>query len=221
MVAGAQIAGLPPEYPAYVKKTLNVLCDSLQSEANLHWFGAKNTITLLTTGLAALLRIEKVFADNPDLHQTSLRQPVFVVGIPRSGTTFLHRLLSAAPDAAGIQLHRHMMPVAHRRFDFRRLDTHVKFLPWRLACKTYDLDAIHYIRPDLPDECNFGMRLGGRSMIYWATSHTPSYLRWLVAQDLRETYELYRKCLILHQLANPGQRLVMKCHSTWPGCQVW
>jgi len=213
----ARVASLPPAFPAHVREALDVLHASIQSEVRLHWFGAANLRELLVTGLAALLRVEKMFADDPSLAATPLGTPVFVTGLPRSGTTFLHRLLSASPDAIGVPLHGHFFPAKHGALDLRRAETHLKFYPWRMAGRAYDLDAIHFMRPDLPDECNFGMRLAVRSMIYWGVQPAHSYLRWLLAQDLRESYQLYRKVLILHQRANPGRRLTLKCphHMAW------
>jgi hypothetical protein len=43
------------------------------------------------------------------------------------------------------------------------------------------------------------------------------YLRWLLEQDLRETYLLYRKVLQIHQRQMPGKRIVLKCphHLAW------
>ena len=54
-------------------------------------------------------------------------------------------------------------------------------------------------------------------MIFWSTNPVHSYLRWLLAQESKETYQLYRKVLILHQRANPGRRLTLKCpqHLAW------
>lgn len=217
MAKAAKTSGLEPNFPAHVHEALAVLCHDLQKECHLHWLGVANTENLLVSGLAAMLRVEKIFAENPSLAREPLNSPMVIAGLPRSGTTFLHRLLSAAPDAVGVPLHRHFFPVSHSPLDYRYLEAKLKFYPWQAASHSYGLDAIHLVRPDLPDECNFGMRLSGRSMIFWATSPVHGYLRWLLAQDLKECYGLYRKVLILHQRANPGRRLTLKCphHLAW------
>ena len=41
---------------------------------------------------------------------------------------------------------------------------------------------MHHVRPNLPDECNFGMRLDARSSIYWATAPNYDYLDWFLAE---------------------------------------
>lgn len=217
MMKAGRLAGLEPRFPGHVQEALDVLCRSIRKECQLHWLGVTNNEALLISGLAAMLRVEKMFTDEPALAHEPLLKPLIVMGLPRSGTTFLHRLLSAEPEAVGVPLHRHLFPVSHSKLDYRYLEAKAKFYPWQAASKVYGLDAVHYVRPDLPDECNFGMRLAGRSMIYWATNPVHSYLRWLLSQDLRESYQLYRKVLILHQRANPGRRLTLKCphHMAW------
>ncbi len=215
--AACRAAGLPDRLPSHVGQALEVLCRSLNDDANLHWFGRMNQQNLIVTGLVSLLRVEQAFRDDPTLEQTELIPPMVVTGLPRSGTTFLHRLLSAPEDAGGVELYRHIYPLPHRPVDWRKLDVAVKFQAWKIASRTYDLDAIHFVRPELPDECNFGMRVGMRSMIFWATAPTYGYLEWLLSQDLREAYQLYRKILLVHQRQLPGRRLTLKCpqHLAW------
>ena len=176
-----------------------------------------NQQNLIVTGLASLLRVEQAFRDDPALAETQLIPPLVVTGLPRSGTTFLHRLLSAPDEAVGVELYRHIYPLPHEPVDWRKLDVALMFQPWKLASRTYELDAMHFVRPLLPDECNFGMRVAMRSMIFWGTAPTYGYLDWLLAQDLRDVYPIYRKILILHQLALPGRRLTLKCphHTAW------
>jgi hypothetical protein len=213
----ARHAGLPARFPAYVEEAVEVLCRSLRDEVDLHWFGRENSRTLLVTGLSMLLQVEDAFVQDKTLAQQPLVPPLVVTGLPRSGTTFLHRMLAAEPDAASITMTEHVFPLPHRPVDYRRLDVWAKFQPWLAASNRYNMDAMHYVRPDLPDECNFGMRLAGRSMIYWATAPVHGYLRWLLAQDLRECYQLYRKVLLLHQRRMPGRRITLKCpqHLAW------
>ncbi|TNE92604.1 MAG: sulfotransferase [Deltaproteobacteria bacterium] len=215
--AAAKKAGLPARFEAHVGDALEQLCRSYADEARLHWFGRMNVWNLLVTGLAQLLLVDQAFRDDPTLHDQPLNAPLVVTGLPRSGTTFLHRLLSAPDVARGVALYEHVHPVVRGRRDLRRLDVHAMFEPWKRASRVYGLDAIHFVRPDMPDECNFGMRLAGRSMIYWATAPTYAYLDWLLEHDLRESYQLYRRVLQLHQRRHPEQRLTLKCphHLAW------
>lgn len=215
--AASRRAGLAPNFPAHVGEALEVLCRSLHDEARLHWFGRANVSSLIVTGLAELLRIEDQFRRDPSLAERELVAPLIVTGLPRSGTTFLHRLLSVPEAAEPVLLHHHLFPTPRRMPSSSRIEAELLFHPWKVASRRHGLDAIHYVRPDLPDECNFGMRLGMRSMIFWATAPTYGYLEWLLEQDLREAYQLYRRALLLHQARTPGKRLTLKCphHLAW------
>lgn len=215
--SAARYAGLPDKFPPHVQQSLEVLCRSLHDEAGLHWFGRMNYSMLLVTGMASLLQVEQAFRDDPSLAKTELVPPVIVTGLPRSGTTYLHRLLCASEDAAAVALYQHVYPVVRRPIDHRRAEFSLRFAAWRMASRAYAMDAMHLMRSELPDECNWGMRLGGRSMIFWNAAPACGYLHWLLDQDMRETYQLYRKVLLLHQRAMPGRRLTLKCphHMAW------
>lgn len=215
--AASRRAGLTPDFPAHVGEALEVLCRSLCDEARLHWFGRANLASLIVTGLAELLLIEDRFRRDPSLAEHELVAPLIVTGLPRSGTTFLHRLVSVPKAAEPVLMHQHVFPTPRRWPGSGRIESELLFHPWKIASQRQGLDAIHYVRPDLPDECNFGMRLGMRSMIFWATAPTYGYLEWLLEQDLREAYQLYRRTLLLHQARTPGKRLALKCphHLAW------
>ena len=206
--------GLQANLSSRIGTALEVLCRSVRDEANLHWFGRVNFANLLNTGLSQLLLINDRFERQPELDQQPLNAPIFVTGMPRSGTTFLHRLLSSPSKTAAMPLYRLFFPNGGR---FSKLNAEGLFYGWKVLSKRYGMDAIHYIRPGLPDECNFGMRLDIHSLIYWATGSTYSYLKWCLDQDMDESYKTYRRVLQLQQMRHPDKRLVLKCphHLAW------
>ncbi len=54
--------------------------------------------------LASRLRVEHDLVRHPEIHEVEIRRPLFITGLPRSGTTLLHRLLSQAPGAGAAVL---------------------------------------------------------------------------------------------------------------------
>lgn len=208
--AASRRAGLEPNFSSHVGAGLEAICRSLHDEANLHWFGKMNYYNLIVTGLSELLLLNETFRSQPALEQQKLNAPIFVTGMPRSGTTFLHRLLSTPKQATSIPLYQHIFPT-NRRFPTAKLETDLLFFSWQKASMRYGMDAIHYVRPELADECNFGMRLGMHSMIYWTMAPTYKYMFWFLEQDMRESYQIYRRVLQLHQAQNPEKRIVLKC----------
>ena len=212
--AAGKAAGLEPDFPEHVHEALGVLCRSIAGEARLHWFGRANQWDFIVTGLATLLQLDAAFASDPSLAEQELVPPLVVTGLHRSGTTFLHRLLCDTPDARAIPFYEHVYPVPPRRGpDLRRLEIEAKFLPWRMVASQYELDAIHFVRPAEADECNFALRLGMRSMVFWSTAPVYEYLHWILEADLHEAYGTYRRVMQLLQRASPGRRLTLKCPS--------
>ncbi len=77
------------------EEPLHVLIKSLNEEANLTYFGK----------LACEYQIKKhltvrgqIFQKSRSLPNSKISRPIFVIGLPRSGTTFLFNLLSLDPD---------------------------------------------------------------------------------------------------------------------------
>ena len=211
--AAARDAGLPARFSDAVEEGLARACRALRDEANLHWFGRANLWELMVTGLSAKLRVDDLYRRHPELDETPLRPPLIVVGLPRSGTTFLHRLLADTDDARAIRFYEHLRPLPPDGPDVRRLRAEVKFAPWRRLGAQYNLDAIHYVRPGEADECHFSLRLCMHSTIYWSMAPTHSYLEWLLQQDAREAYQTYRRVLLCMQRENPSGRMTLKCPS--------
>ncbi|MGB1015942.1 MAG: sulfotransferase family protein, partial [Nannocystaceae bacterium] len=70
--------------------------------------------------------------------------------------------------------------------------------------------AMHYTRPELPEECVLGLRLDFRSFVFWRSAPLFSYQEWLLKQDLTGAYRVYRELLKFFQAAAPGKRLTLK-----------
>ena len=203
---GTQSAPFGPR----VHEGLSRLCRSVKDEAVLSRFGALYAKNMLVTSLVVRARVDAWIDAHPDLDDTPLVPPLIVVGLQRSGTTHLHRLLCAAEDARPVPLWELMMPAPPARgLDLRRLQVRLAFGAFRRTSSPV-IDAMHYMRPDLPDECQFLLRLDFRAPVLWTALSALSYCDWLLEEDLNETYQLYRRVLLLLQRGSPGKRLTLK-----------
>jgi hypothetical protein len=76
------------------REALEVLVDSINREARLCWVGRliarDDTLRLARTHL----RINQSLAKDPLIVETPLPAAIFILGLPRTGTTFLHQLLA-------------------------------------------------------------------------------------------------------------------------------
>jgi len=78
------------------RRPLGLLLDSIEREARLTPLGRVMARSNLIRILAGRLRIERQLREHPEIEQP-LEPPIFIVGLQRTGTTLLHRLLASDP----------------------------------------------------------------------------------------------------------------------------
>lgn len=125
---------------------LAVACDSIRLEARLDSIGMAAVRSALVDSVSNRLRYVDALARVPQRFEVPLHRPLFIVGLPRSGTTLLHRLLCSAPGTRGIPLWEATRPIAGTR-DLRRWRTGWKIglvraaAPGVMAKHVFELDA--------------------------------------------------------------------------------
>src|SRR5688572_5084609 len=92
--AASQQAGLADYGDPSFRKALEILCDSLEREAKLSDLGRQLLHGKFVELLVNRLRIEDYFKRHPEIEQEVLAAPAVIVGLPRTGTTLLQRLLA-------------------------------------------------------------------------------------------------------------------------------
>ncbi|HVE82277.1 MAG TPA: sulfotransferase [Myxococcales bacterium] len=135
------------------------------------------------------------------------RAPLIVCGLPRSGTTLLHRLLALADDGAGLPLWQLLEPLPPGRGPDLRYDHATRNLKWLAGLVPVSLDAQHYVRPDLADECGHLLRTAFLGAMPWqAPAH--GWLEWSMKADAGPAYRVW--AALLARLQPAGKRLVLK-----------
>lgn len=194
-------------------EALDVLLDSYARDAGLTVAGWAKVTRRLTDALAARLRTEAGWSAHPVVPGPLGQRPVFVTGLPRSGTTALHRLLCADPRHQGLELWLAAAPqprpprdawAGHP--DHRRVQDD---LDRRLAT-TPGLNGMHFMAPDVVEECWWLDRQTFRSWSFPSTAHLPSYTSWLAEQDLTDGYRHHARALALIGSTEPDRRWVLK-----------
>ncbi len=112
-ILGAATAqtGLSDFGPDEFRAPLEVLCHSLDTEADHSPMGRVSSFSQLTTFAANRLRIEQYIKDHPDALDVPIDQPIVIAGLPRTGTTHLHNLISADPALRSLPWWEAMEPV--------------------------------------------------------------------------------------------------------------
>src|SRR6476660_564304 len=86
------------------REALGVLLESFRRDADLTEFGSKMNRFFVRNALVARLVSEAAFKQYPRHADVAIERPIFVTGLPRTGTTAIHRLLAADPRHQGLEL---------------------------------------------------------------------------------------------------------------------
>lgn len=198
------------------REPLRVLLEAYRTEARLTLIGKlaawHDTLRLLTNRL-------RLFDDRkrfPAIGAETVRAPVFIVGLPRTGSTLLHNLFAQDPVNRVPRTWEVMLPSpppdASRRGEDPRVEqTRVLLRRFEFLAPTFKV--IHPMQADWPTECVGILSHTFVSSQFQSTYHIPSYQRWLTTGDLRGAYEFHRWFLQHLQWRSPGERWVLKAPS--------
>ena len=192
------------------EEPLNVLIESLNNEANLTHFGK----------LAFEYQIKKhltvrgqIFQKSRSLPNQTISRPVFVIGLPRSGTTFLFNLLSLDPDHRSPLFWEMMnpLPLCKQGSFTEKMrvmrSRSILFSKNRFISK---LDDMHAITATSPEECLLIKVFALRSILYFYMANTPSYLCYLEDSDKTVSYLWHRRFLKILQSQYKPKRWLLK-----------
>ncbi len=200
MDRAAQAAGSDDFGDPWFEKPLSVLLQSIEEEAQLHEAGAWVAMKQCEKVLVDRLRAQQWFARHPEILARPLRNPVFIVGPMRSGTTRLHRLLSSDSRFDHMRSFETITPVPYPDFTHGGHDRRITIAS--RARKVANLAnphtlAIHPTGPMQPEE-ELGLLVNSFwGMKHEAQWHVPSYGRWCEAQDATPAYQQMARLLRL------------------------
>jgi len=192
---------------------LAVLLESYARDAGLTPLGARVKRSFLRGALVARLLGEAAWASYPAYAGVAIERPIFVTGLPRTGTTALHRLLTADPAHQGLEMWLTQAPGPRPPRDtwadnpvFRQIQAGFD----RHHVEHPEFMGVHFMAADQVEECWQILRQSGRSISYECLAHLPTYSRWLSGQDWTPAYRRHRRNLQLIGLPEAGRRWVLK-----------
>lgn len=192
--------GLDDFGDCWFEKPLRVLLDALRDEARLNAGGEWAAMKQFQKVLHDRLWAQQWFEERPEIMARPLPRPVIVVGPMRSGTTRMHRLLSADHRFSHLRSFETISPVPRPGFDHQKPDSRVALASriMRVARLANPRTlTIHPTGPMEPEE-----ELGLLVSSFWGMKHeaqwwVPSYGRWCEAQDPTPAYRQMARLLKL------------------------
>lgn len=173
----------------------------------------------LVRALSNRLKVTEYLEQRPELLERSIEKPVFVFGVPRTGTTLLSNLLAADPARRSPLTWEIDDPVPPPKTEtlysdpraLARLAMEKQVLAARPeAGKYYRSSAIY------PNECVFFMAHDFKTLMWEAKGKLPGYRDWLYNTDMSSAYQYHKRFLQLLQADAPGVwNLKMPSHALW------
>jgi sulfotransferase family protein len=205
--------GLDDYGPDDYSDGLAVLLDSLAADGELTPLGAKAMRGLLRGVLMARLCSEAAWQANPEYAEVAIARPVFITGLPRTGTTALHRLLTADPANQGLEMWLAQVPQPRPPRDTWRDNVVFNYVQAGFARhheEHPEFMGVHYMAADQVEECWQLLQQSMRSVSFETLAYVPGYSAWLRAQDWTGAYVRHRRNLQLIGLPDAGRRWVLK-----------
>jgi sulfotransferase family protein len=193
---------------------LESLTASLNTEARLNQAGRTEARHTLLTGLINRLRLHEGLRRSSAAGCEDLAPPVFIIGLPRTGSTLLHALLACHPDLHAPRLWELMHPVSRDGETDRDLIIETRRYVADYYRAAPDLLPIHEMGAEDPHECEWLMTTDFRNAVLGIIGYrVPSYASWLLEQDLTDAYQAHRDQLRLITTRRPGGTLLLKSPS--------
>jgi hypothetical protein len=212
LAAARNRAGLSDFGDAAFREGLQKLLWACENEAQLSFVGKLSAREYLVSLLTNLLYMERDRQREPGIDAEEVRAPIFMLGLPRTGSTLLHALLAADPARRVPLTWEVMFPTAGRDGNasdpdqIRRCERNLKWFH-RMAP---NFKPIHAVGAGLPQECIAITPHVMQSILFHTMYDVPSYQAWLDQNGYREAYRFHRQFLKHLQHTRGSGRWLLK-----------
>lgn len=185
---------------------LSVLYGHLLARPEISPIGGMAARSEIIRRIETRLLVRKILASDPGVAALPVRAPIVVVGLPRTATTLVHRLLSRATTTRAPELWEMLRPMtnaADRRRNLREARLLAHLYHWSVPAT----GNIHPSTATSPEECTF---LLPQTLMYEMMGPIPGYRRWYAERDVTPDYVYLREQLQILQRTDPYRRWVLK-----------
>jgi len=199
----------------FFTKLVGKLVKAINKERRIHSLGRFLVHETLSRLLRNRLMIHHDLATHPEIHDVPIKRPLYILGLPRTGTTFLHNLLASDPNARSIALWEGLYPSPPpdraTRENNPRIALAEQWAARRHAASPL-MKIVHPRNPTGPDECHILYQhtlLDGSFKTY---ANVPGFVRLVKRKypDPTGMYQYYRTLLQLLAWRCNGRHWVLK-----------
>lgn len=192
---------------------LERLVASLEAEADLTILGRMIARRDLVRLLEARLRHTDLRKQHREIEYERIEKPLFILGMPRTGTSILHELMAQDPQNRVPMSWEVMFPFPPPEAATYTTDPRIAQVDEHLAGVDKlipDFKKMHPMAAQLPQECAAITQFEFASMIWHTSNRVPSYENWFESTDQRHLYEAHKRFLQMLQWKAPAERWVLK-----------
>jgi len=188
---------------------LEILINSANNHNKFNLYGAFAFKNQLKDRLKMRSRLND-FMQNKVL--PSPADPIFVTGLPRSGTTFLFNLLALDKNHRSPKYWEIMSPLPLVKTDFD-----IKKRQWKINAELKfartiipKLRYMHHIRAQTPEECELLATINVRSFVYMCMANVPEYVEYLKDCSFNSVFAWHKKFFQMLELSGRPKRWLLK-----------
>jgi hypothetical protein len=195
------------------EEALAVLCGALITDVELSPMGVVSQHTLLVQLLRNRLRVQRELTRHPDIRDIEVEAPIIVAGLPRTGTTHLHNLMSADPALRSLPYWESLEPVPPD--DERGVSPDPRRERCDLALGFMDeampyFKRMHEMTTDHVHEEIQLLAMDFSTMLFESVVPLPTYRDWWKATDQTASYRYLKDVLRVLTHERGGIRWILK-----------
>jgi Sulfotransferase family len=195
--------------PDGFREGFEILVSSLDDEAQLSEIGVAALTEQVVGALVNRLRVVDAHRRDPALASGAVGRPFVVLGLPRTGTTFLSYLLDCDPANRSLMRWEATNSLPPPRTETFTTDPRIdetRAGQAMIDSLNPEFKAMHYEAPDGPTECVTVLAQDFKSLLWETVANVPSYGEWLLdGCDHTSAYEYHRSVLQVLQSEAPGR----------------
>ena len=201
----------------HFREALAVLIDSLERDADLHAIGRLTARRQMVDLLSTKLRVRELLQRRPEILDTPVGRPIVILGMPRTGTTILQRVLAQDASLRSLPYWEGLFPLPDGDAAQR---PHSNVPDPRIAKARQSLRILHFAAPlmlsmhemeaEAPDEEIWLLAVDFATMLFEASYRVPTFRDWYCAHDQVPGYRFLHTMLQVLQWYRPAERWLLK-----------
>lgn len=183
------------------------------TESHLSTLGRLTAKNMLEDNLVNLLRVEDTIKQRPEIAEAAIKKPIFILGLPRTGSTILQELLSLDNNHRFVLSWEASEPYPPATQDTVKTDPRIAQVNKQLEMTEVlmpNLKAIHFSDAELPQECAIFMAWSFFFDHFSTMAECPHYRDWYLKADAVQGYEWHKRVLQYYQSNYSKPRWVLK-----------